>query len=97
MGMPISALPIAHIDGANLKIVMHILHRPRRHFFQNFFKIGYQKWLGFLHQDCHCCMETLNIYYSSLNSRLSEFFFDFIGNVNEVKCRRRFEIDDVIY
>jgi len=74
MRMAVHWLIGIHIHGADIKIVVHIFGRPRRHFFQNFFEIRDEERLAFLDNHRHRRMKTLNVYDTPFYPRFFENF-----------------------
>jgi len=97
MGMPVGTFPIAHIHRPDIEIVVHILCRSGRHFVENFFDIRDKQRFRFLHQNCHRRVKALDVYHSSFYPGFFELRLDLVGDVDEVKGRRCFEVNQMIY
>jgi len=97
MRVAVSALAVAHIDGADLEIVVGVLVGARRQFFQQFFHIGDQQRLGFVDDDGHGGVERLDVDHALGDAGLFDLLADFVGDVDKIQGGGGGQLDDVVY
>jgi hypothetical protein len=96
MRMAVPAFSIAHIDGADLEIIVHILKSPGRHFFQQSFHIGNKQGFSFIDNNGHRRVQTLDINHSVFDAGLFNFLLDFVSDVDKIQSGGSFHLDDMV-
>jgi hypothetical protein len=96
VGMAVGAFSVAHIYSADIKIIVHIFHRPGSDTFQGFLDIANEQRFGFIDYHCHSRVEALDVDYAVIDLYVSEYLLDFIRDVDKIECRRSFQIDDMV-
>jgi len=96
MRVSVLTFAIAHIDGANIEIVVIVFYFFGCDAFEHFLHIANEERLGFVYDNRHRCVETLDIHYAVYDAGIFDGGEDIVRDVDELECRLRRKINDVV-
>ena len=96
MRMAVFAFVGMHVYGADFEIVVHIFVGAGRQFFEKVFHVQNQKRLGFIDDDGHGGVQTLDIDDAVFDTSLFDFLLNFFGDVDKIQSSRGGELNNMI-
>lgn len=90
------AFAVAHINGANVEIVVVIFYFLGRDALEHFLHVSDEEGFRFVYNNRHGRMEALDIHDAVCDAGLFDGREDIIRDIDEFKRRFRCEIDDVV-
>ena len=96
MRVSVLTFAIAHIDGANIEIVVIVFHFFGCDAFKHFLHIANEERLRFIHDDRHRGVETLDIHYAVYDAGIFDGGDNIVRDIDELECRLCRKIDDVV-
>jgi len=96
MRMAVFAFSVAHIYRADFEIIVHIFESPRRHLFEQSFHIGNKQRLGFVDDNRHRGMQTLDINHSVFDAGLLDFLLNLVGDIDKIQSGGGFHLDNMV-
>ena len=96
MRVSVLAFAVAHIDGADIEIVVIVLHFFGRDALKHFLHIANEERFGFIHDDRHRGMETLDIHNAVCDAGIFDGGENIVRDIDELEGCFRCKVDDVV-